>query len=682
MSISSVSRQETVKFGVISRADVFGEGFRLGLLEAAAKIFNHFGVQFIIFAGGIVSKNGIYTQLKKRWDEKVDNSKRMSIAKQKLIIKKEFLEELTNQLGDIIPKVYRPETDQLAKWYLIDSPIYDGPDGSVIAKSLRIRRDIRHWPITEDGSRRFPLKRFNMAVDVLVPRKGVFLRGKYYHTAPERVLLDHSSQTLNRVRPQLIIIGCYGTHVFKPGGGDFPVYYLAVPACSQLTESRTGVENQIGVTIVEFENNNPAPVVFTVPLNDSISDERSLIKIPESFTPREVSIVRAIQRNGAHSVGVLADEIGLKRELVKEVISSISIKAPQNWPGLRIDDADLYDFDRDWIRNKLKYSCPALNKSGLITESFLALACLHAGSKYLDHKFAVDVIPQTILNNNIQMLIGAGDFIEGLEHDLILREVYGGFNYTTQEELAASIIGTIILKVFRSRAHAFIANHKKINEEKLMELFNQSLVKFFYISGNHCRWTIRRGFRELFIFRVTLLELLNLGIRRILNELNLKTYLDINEIIRSCVVDVAKTHKFISPFSKLQYEVLHPSLGRAGTTVRLQNSMRRAWGSNVVIIGNFHTAVDICVWDSILGQRAAYQIGTLKRKTEFEDGMDKMVDFGVTVSHIQSESKTKRIVATDTLYVTDPRPIEYLDQKMVFDTLTERFNIYTLDKIL
>src|SRR3989338_8243536 len=112
------------------------------------------------------------------------------------------------------------------------------------------------------------------------------------------------------------------------------------------------------------------------------------------------------------------------------------------------------------------------------------------GYRKTQYDFFANRVTQLILENDIKCLVGAGDFIAGLKHNLHLRgEVYAGFNYDTQEELAADLVAGVMLKVFRARFEKKIdGSRKKFTPRTIEGLLGDALLWFYYIEGNHDKW--------------------------------------------------------------------------------------------------------------------------------------------------------------------------------------------------
>ena len=645
LKIDSKNRKN-VRIGFMSRIDYGSSGFRKGLIVLATETFKKGKDNFVILAGGLVS----YRALKSQIPKVKDKEKR-----------EEFLERITKDLAMSIPEI-RNEDGKLIKIHIVTSPAYDGWIGEEVAKRLAERReDIRHW---KAGGDKFPIKYINKTLWVLVPKKAVWMRGDYYSTPVERVIKDKQKQSSQEL-PDFIAVGGFGSSIHKPQGeAERP--YISLPALCRLEETTTS-ENQIGVVEMEYIPNQKEPLIRNYNFKDLVSQERNNIDPPKDASDLQKKIIEVIKEYGPVSIGVFSDVIGVSEEKIIEVIKPLMEKSHQEtWSGMSFDkSSERYGFNMNWLQEKLHYSYPEDGTE----DSMVLFSCPHSGSIYTDYKFIVDYMPEIILKRGVNLLVGAGDWVIGLAHDVLVKgEVYGGFNETTQEQLAAYTWGTVILKVFKERFEKALSQlTEKPSLDELKKIITEVLVLLVYIPGNHDEWSKKPGFTPLTTFRLELLRFLTRGIEKILKE---------KELIISGLMDIVET-KIIETHeyqlsSGLTLGIFHPNMARTKTTsIRPQEVLNKS-KKQINVSGNFHVAEVVLQWEPELGQRIAFQIGTLLKKSDFEEGKLKTVDFGVGFLRIRSLKG--RIFMTETAFygvVSDG----YLNNEKIFSDLLKKLGI-------
>ena len=301
----------------------------------------------------------------------------------------------------------------------------------------------------------------------------------------------------------------------------------------------------------------------------------------------------------------------------------------------------------------------------------MAFGCLHAGSVHSDYEYFVDEMPKFIERECATILVGAGDFVEGLKHGLIERgEVIAGMNYTVQEKMAARMVAKVLLKVFEAR---FRGEGIKTSK-RLKVAIKKALLDFIYIPGNHDEWEEDLGIEPLASFHLELVSRVTKGITKIVKERGRVRSLngDIAETVSSKITNVLyETYRLPSG---VDIEVYHPHMGRATTTsLRAENQLGFARKAQVVIIANFHTAVEVELWEEGRGQRVALQVGTNKHMTKFESNMAKKVDFGYGC--VQFDSYKGRIVRNTTSFCGSEREPTRMRNEDYYEELEEKLGI-------
>lgn len=599
------------KIGLFSRIDYGSEGFREGLLIEMAKIFKEEDVGFAILLGGLIS-----------WrDIKVNMPKKKDVA-----ANKEFMQDIVADLVVKIPKMHR-KNGQVIKIYIIPSPAYDGQFGEeVVRKLASVRLDIRLAGPTDD---RLVIKgENNKFVWGVTPQKAVWMRGDFYSTPVQRVIKDlqkRSSQPL----PKIYFVGGFGLAINKPEGEE-PRPYVAVPALHKL-RSTTVAENQVGVMIAECLSEGHKVHLYS--MKEQVGDDRKFIPVPENLEDNEKKIIEVIKKDGRLTVGLISDKTGIQRNKIKKIISALPASS-DIWPGINLHkESKKYDFNLDWVKNKLRYNFfeDVVKHPDVKEDRLVAFGCLHAGCIHTDYKFFLEEFPEYLIKENVDIILGVGDFIEGLKHNLILRgEIYGAANNTVQEKLAAHMVAKVLLDVFQKRFDS--ANVKKPTEQEVLDIIKKCLPEFRYIPGNHCLWSEDSGYVALDTFSGELRMSVLTGLQKKFH-FGRYPFVDVDGIVREKIIE---GNNFQLP-SGLKVELFHPHMSRAKTeSIRAQEALGKSRDSQIVIVANFHVGIFIAEYNPDLGERLSLVVGTLKSKSGFEHNKLKTVDFGVGLLKVRS----------------------------------------------
>jgi len=644
-----------VRIGLLSRIDAGSNGYRRGLITQAFKVFEQEGTHFNILLGGLVSKKAIHFLVKKRMAESRGKEK-----PSKEVITDEVLNDIVKELREAIPR------SPLARFYIMTSPANDGEYGEIVARRLiKRRRDIRYW---RDAAEHFPIKGIGKNILGLVPKKESW-RSEYDSAPVDREVKDHQKRT-TRLLPDFYAVGCFASSIIKPQG-EVKRCYFSVPALHKLDEIKTS-ENQIGITVAEVvsrdhEDKDTLLALRTYSFKDLVGREREFIEMPDGLTNVQKQIFKTIKERGALTIGLLSDSLGISR---KDLTPSLrELKKMDIEPKICLDEASgRYDFNVGWVQKNLIF--PDFPRD-CQDDVLVGFGCLHAGSVHTEYNFFVNELPNIILDNNATILAGAGDFIEGLKHNLIERgEVIGGLNYTWQELFAAHLVSQPITKVFKVRFQNGLENMsgKKLGKKDLRFLISSSLISFNYIKGNHDEWEDDQGVTSLTVFRYELINVLKREISKILDK---KGYHlpDLDKIIENKVVE----NNLFSFSSGISVEMHHPHMARAKTTVlRLQDSLQKS-NCQIVLLANFHVATSMDRWEPELGQRTGMQFGAIVRKTKFEENKGKKLDTGVGCLRVRSHDK--RIIMTEKIFYVAPNNTKSFDNSIILGKLEEALGI-------
>lgn len=632
-------KSKPLKVGCMSRLDYGSEDYRIGLWHLAAEVFTAEQVDFIVLVGGLAAEKPLKMELKAIL-KGAEKDKREGL-------KEAFLKAKADFLKDNLPVI------RGAKIYMITSPAFDGPMGQEIAELLAASRsDILLY---REGADRLELKQLEKILGIYAPKKGIWMRGDYYDTPVLRVLKDEKERATRGIG-QIEVVGCFASAIYHPGASsDIKKPYLALPALSKVGETRTR-ENQVGVVVLQFDSSDLREVtVRTYNFKDLLSDEWLLVEPPKDCSKVQKALIDAMRQRGPLTIGLFHDLVDCGRKEIQTALDELVQKsATVTWPGIVQDKASKrYYFRMAWFSDRMRYKLPKIDKE----EAFAGIACIHAGCKHTDMLRVRDALADILVARDINTLIGVGDFIEGLKHDLMMKgEICLGsknlLNYTNQEKLAAYLIGSAMLKTLRVRAKKALGN-PKLDEKKVEGLIRDLLPKFIYIAGNHCGWVEPLGFNALSMFRAELKAFLTYQISKFLGECG-ACLRNLTEIIQSKLIELSQNERY-NTASGHALVLLHPSMSRTKTTsIRPQEMLAKAedTGAKVVFGANFHVAELVHHWSLEYGQRVCMQLGTLKIKSGFEDSKMKTVDFGIGAMKISSSGG--RIMRTEAGFFCTP----------------------------
>lgn len=651
--------------GYMSRFDYKGPGYRSGIiLEECRKLVDE-GDHFFGVVAGIVNKDYIRKELKRRLKGLKSEEKGSVIE--------HFIVESAKELASVIPKIKKPANvwidpnkPEFVRFYISTSPIYDGPKsdfyestyGEEIARRLQALRqdDIR---LENEGSARLDIKGADEIDWIISPTKHR-LPTKYYSGAAEREIEDKSGQS-DQLLPDLWVVGTSASAIHKTGGskkmpnmGEKDRPYITVPASCRL-EASTVAENQEGIVTVNSIDDKHFVRFWN--FKDLIHKEKQFITgIKDGASELHKKIVNVIKEHGAMTVGLLSDKIGVDRQTIEEAVKFLEepkMSARKTWPGIFYNPkSQRYDFHLDWLQERLKHCLP----KEYVEDVFLFFGCLHAGYTTTDYEHFVKEYPGIITKYKVRTLVGLGDFIAGLRHSLMHRgEIIGALNNTDQEIFAAELIGTIIFVAFKKQFEAALLKFagRKPSKDELKAMIADPLIlaNFIYIDGNHDGWQLQEGTTPLVTFRDKLKIILVRETNGLISARDLPT-IDVDSLVDKKLIhlpDFMPVHKL---GSGLTLGCRHPGMARADTTSLRAQKALDALGTQVVGIANFHVATTVRKWRPDLGQCVAIQAPTQVIYTPFEGSKMKKLDFGPVFCRILSNSG--RIYMDETAYFSKP----------------------------
>ncbi|MBI3572463.1 helix-turn-helix transcriptional regulator [Candidatus Kaiserbacteria bacterium] len=641
--MQNTKREPLVSIGLMSGLNYGSQGCREGLWRLAATTFAEEGVDFVVLAGGLVDSRSLLEQLKlahvgvkrKHREEATDD----------------FIDEHVDHLVEEFPRLWGK------KLYIMTSPAYDGWIGERIASELVRRRD--DLRLYRPGADRFELehndKPLNLILGVYAPKKGVWMRGDYFSTPIMRQLKDEMKRG-TRGMGDINTVGCFASAIFNPGdASELKLPFFSLPALYKIAETRTA-ENQIGIRVLNlYSKKAKEATLITYNFKDLVSQEWELIHTPPDSTRIQEELVAVLKERGPQTAGQFADLIEQPRATVGRALDKlVERRRSKSWPGIiRDENSKRYTFYLPWFQQDLEYPVEEIEK----VDSILGFGCLHAACVDTDMKYFRDEVPKVMLESGADILCGAGDFIEGLRHDLMLKNaILNGdgymFNYTNQEKLAAYLVSEVLTTVFRARWNA-----RKAKAGDLEESILKALPTFLYIPGNHCEWVAPEGFNSLATFGDTLRRLMTENVVGTLAEAKIYRP-DLAQLVNRRIIRLEPNQRHLLA-SGLSLAMLHPYMSRTKTTSIRPQEMLTMANTNIVIGANFHVAEAVEEWKFDQAKRCGQQhvclqVGTLKHKSDFENTKLKIVDFGVGLLKVGSlNGKIKR---TETTFLGTPTP--------------------------
>lgn len=639
------------KIGLCSGLNYGGPDYRKGIVDVGFDQFRKEKPIYILMAGGLVDSKAILAELKEILAGTPKDKRALAEGK--------FIREKSEAIKNDLPHI------KGVNIHIVTSLAFDGAIGYAIANRLaNLRDDIR---VNREGGDKLELRQINSLLGVHVPNKASW-RSDYFDAAIIRLLKDEKKRS-SRGLGDVNVVGCVASSVFNPGdSSDVKRPYFSIPVLRKLSETRTS-ENQEGIALLYFVTPNPKEVIArTYSFKDLLSNERSIACPPEGASEFQKMIVDILkQKNMAVTVGSIREKLQDSSEVkisVKMVLVALKWLSEQKstnvWPGvIYIKEARKWDFDMKWFSNVPVYSLPG--KDVLKSDKFLIFGCLHGGCRYTDMKFFTEVLPEIILSGKIENFCGAGDFIEGLKHNLPLRgELLGSrkhiVNYTYMEKLAAYLVGMVIFTVFKKKMEEQFAKgftHSKRGDR--LDAVAKAIIKFFMIPGNHDEWEDELGVTALATFRSELVKFLHCNIEKFLSERGVCVN-GLYELVQSRIIGLKPGEAYKLP-SGISFAMLHPAMSRTKTTsIRPQEMLAFLEENDVSLVfgANFHVAELVHEWIMKYGQRVCVQVGTIKTRSGFEGGKLKVLDTSVAV--FKAVSANGRIIMTDGNFRYTPTP--------------------------
>ena len=687
---------------VISRIDYPSGDFRIGLLKRAeqrarleprlgyvilASPIRHYAVVARIKAAEEEAKEDHFTAYD-QWKELREEIKRRNRRvpkgghKEELPTREEYglatlkeakaearqrvLDEIVTELAELIPEFYDARGKQ-AKIYIqtTPAPSFDGKFAPYIVDELsKLRSDIIEWGTTDA---RYDLKGMYKTdnpddyeehqIAVLLPTKALWF-SQYTGSSVKKIILENEKQS-SQLPPSLYIVADVGAYVDRPLGGNRRTPVLSTPVAHKISSVK-GSENLVGSMIVRFRKVDGELKIFPEVFDDkdAIHGERSYVEIPEGANEYQEAILLELKRH-PRTIGQLEDMLArrwrdmgrrpLKRTRIEQEIEAYNDAGFK--PAIVFDDPH-YDFDPEYMMRELSYPLP--KKSAIKTVKTLGYSCKHAGATATQYDWYNEVLPQLILEHGVDVLLDAGDQVEGHKHNLVLKkETIGGMNDTDMEIVAGAMPANVMLQVFEARLAEELSSipkveRRKLSQQRIQGIVDRCLMEYKHRPGNHCEWCLDHGHTPNAVTLFVLQSYLYWGCRKALSKAGLSL---------DNLMQIVGQHTEYGGFYELPTGLTnsnhHPGQGRMQNwTGRVEQTM---WSSDaqVVDVGNFHDAVVTLMWDAERGLRLGRQHGTIKSGTKFESNQNKRVWTGVWISTINSVKG--RITSVENFFVGPKR---------------------------
>lgn len=658
--------------------------------EAAIKV----KATFIIIAGNTMDGKALELELKARINKRLHGVAPNDLERARLDCEAEFVEEYAAQLDEYLPVITG------CNWHIvIAEKVFDRPIGVRIMECVQARRrDVRLIGAKQDGTYdtepKVPLQYRGFEVmRVIVPRRQPW----FYRivTGFMQRLINSFVPRTNSVKPSLILVGCTGTAAYLPFYESVPC--VSVPTLHKIDE-QLSTENMVGCTVIRVITEDDGRIRVISGTHDfraAVFAERDVV-IPPTAPPAQRAILYSLTRGDAsfRNIGWLANE-NKKRFHRKKDFSEAEIKkgiAELLRQELIVHSAksNRYGINEEKLQHA-SISLASLHEGGR-TIKHLVWSCFHGGAMKTLYFTALRDIP--LLAQDVDAIIENGDLIQGIAHQYEyngeLLPFANGFD--KQEILNAHIRATMLLEAFRLRL-------KKLSKTELNNRENVfgALPPYVYNLGNHPSWNYHnRDALILSLFDEKLRGLMATGIVAIAGECgivvshNEAVALAANRIIRLGESRMVTLDGVI-------VGIKHPFKGRTlAKSGRIQEVVDFVWkrfasfastatqqsnGFALVYVANFHEAASVHIGKfgrTILG----VMTGAYMKDTEFENHLDKVVEYGPSVVEVRLSEKG-RLLYSETEFIDriDAQDAEFVHADRLDSRQVLQRSIKILDRI-
>lgn len=552
--------------------------------------------------------------------------------------KEEFARHIAQELAEkVVPPLYVRELREPLKYWVCPSPLFElkkddlGLVGMIYDFLPLVAQE--HYKLDGSYIRINDVEKLIEVEDqvavktigVVTPTVSSF-RAKVLSTPPEREV-TYQQQSLLRDIPDFYIGAMFGTTIaeLNPRGVPNGKPYISIPSLS-IRFTETVLHNSLGYAILSLYPDRKNRAQFKTEfflLNDALKLECAFAKDQlgklNDETQRKVvsAIIDKFSAGTKITIGKIEDAAGISRS---QVVATI--KALKETPfAVELDE------DKGEIKNShtiIPKTCNDLTryrKGHIKTRKILGLACYHAGDSGVDYDFIERDLPQIILEEEVDVVIIAGDLSEGNKYNQDRRKSTIDCFSTPKDhkELAGWLVADNVFSSFKARY------------EKTKDI-NASLVTCVVIPGNHDSEQ-RNPEPPLEDFYAMLTGRLEWLLEKYLKRMKVN-YKNIWALVRQKMILLE------NPDTYENIGIIHEHMGGSQqSTYKGQNALKQFTtqsDARIVFLGNYHesnfTAVRIGNDTSII-----FTLGTMKRVSPFENQRSKMPEFGVASGNIVTQ---------------------------------------------
>lgn len=625
--------------------------------------------KFIIVAGHLVDGKHLDTEFKGRLKEQLaglpkPRPKGDDLAWEKARFADEFVDEYARQLSEFLPRVG-------INWHIaIAERIYDGRLGArVIEKLADMRPDVRIiGNRLEDGfydrEPKVPVQFPGFEeIRVIVPHRSPWF-SKVISNLMQRLMSAFAPRTFSP-KPPLIITGCTGTAVHLPSYDGVPT--VSAPVLRKLLESQA-TEHMVGATVIRAIANgkNGVRIVNGVHNFRTAVFLEKRMSVPTALPTVQQAVLHALIPSDASFKAVLYRTNAAKmlfrrkkaftepqiRTALDELIKAGTVAHSKN--------SNRYGINEE-LRKNADITLASLNE-GSREIKHVVYSCLHGGATKTLYFTVLNDLPKLALDADA--LIENGDLLQGISHNYQtngeLLPIANGVD--KQEILGAHIRATVLLEIFKNRLAKL---RGKYSAKEVVGLLKACLIRYLFNAGNHDKWGFwNKQTLILQMFEDKLRSLVLEGVLRACQESGVAVTVDqVQEAVNASIIRVGESR--MVELDGITVGIKHPHKSRTITkSSRIQEVANFIWqrfghyvgtvaksskGFSIAYVANFHEAAAAHITkfgQTVLG----VMTGAYMYDTEFENHMDKVVDYGPCVVHARFDAEG-RLLYSETEFV-------------------------------
>lgn len=626
MSINmSMKWKGITKIGLMSGAEYGAPFFRAWRCAKARQDFIEDGVDFIIFAGGLINVE----HLTARFLNEHPGEKLAQIPQSEKI---DFAWRIAQEIAEVIlPPL---DNGSLVKYWVWPSPLFEiKKDKYGLVKMVY---DVLPLVAKERHNLDAPYIRVNhnelveiedevaiRTIGVITPSGSPPFRARVLSTPIEREIAYRQHSGLGSI-PDLYVAGMFAVAMNELNPRSVPKGkpYVSIPSLA--IEFKEGVlQNSLGFAILtlypEYKNRAQYEIDFRL-LNDAIFLEcafaKDALKQLADETQRRLvaAIVDKLLIGTKVTVGKLEDQLKMPREQVIATIKSLvgtpfEVSLDENLGEIRNPHSVIPSTNEDLTRYR----------SGKVRKkSFVAGACAHIGDAGVDYDFLENDLPQIVFSEEAKTVYMVGDLTEGNKYDQDRRkELIIDFSLPSEQQILA---GHLFAKA--------LFNVYEMNFQDTHQI-ESSLPAFVFCPGNHDEHS--RNEPPLQVFHRTLLEALTGLLFGYLKKEGYTDYEKVAALVKRKVVFLSNPNVY------REFGLIHEHMGSSEqSTHKGQKSLKQFQAlsdAEVILLGNYH---ELNMFLMRIGDKsiASFNLGTLKRLSSFEGKRSKITEFGIAACKI------------------------------------------------